>query len=113
VTAFEKDGTFSKKIRDTLITPPRYGYFRIGLDSFFISNGLSLLESHFDEYDWRYTVVFDGNSTEVSDIVRPRKTQKAKYEGAVSCISPVTQATINGKRVRNENGIEQIIIAKP
>jgi hypothetical protein len=113
VTAFEKGSAFSKRIADTLFTSAKSHYSRIGRDSFYVYVHPVFGGMRIEDYDWRYTVLSDSGKTDVSNIVRPRKTVKAKSEAYAICMSLITELTVNGSDIKDGYGMDYIVIKKP
>lgn len=112
VSQYKKGSNFTQKIADSFL-----GQTKIPVnqshDSFYLTSPRwNLYATQFENYDWRFTVLSDGNHVDVANAIRKFNRTSVNHPTA-GCSSPIVSAVVNGQFIQDEGGIQFIYLIKP
>ena len=111
VTQYEKGTNFSRILEQRYLITPSY-YLNDDASYKIVIGNWDEYYNSYENYDWKYIVAFDNQSLEITEA--KRKINTTSYDHPASgCFSVITQLTINGSRIVNEEGIFYLTIVKP
>ena len=114
VVKYQKGNNFSKRIDSLYFLLSQPPSFKMGEDSFFLAyTDCSIYVEQYENFDWIYTVISDGNTLKVTEVKRELNKTTSSYDLPSSCLSPITTLKVNGTQISLPSGEQRLTISKP